>query len=98
MTFDLGTMSTNAGSHVASMTQLWLKSIKACGSYSQMLTQIHNRQQQQGTKLSLYNTCVFPAKAGDTKIHVENIFPLFPSQIIRFFGDFSRLNLVQEET
>ena len=26
------TSSTNEGSHVASMTQLWLKSIKACGS------------------------------------------------------------------
>ena len=35
MTFDLDmwplTSSTNEGSHVASMTQLWLKSIKACG-------------------------------------------------------------------
>ena len=41
MTFDLDmwslTTSTNADSHVASMTQLWLKSIKACGSKSQML-------------------------------------------------------------
>ena len=36
MTFDLDmwplTSSTNEGSHVASMTQLWLKSIKACES------------------------------------------------------------------
>ena len=36
MNFDLDmwslTSSTNEGSHVASMTQLWLKSIKACGS------------------------------------------------------------------
>ena len=35
MTFDLDiwnlTSSTNEGSHVASMTQLWLKFIKACG-------------------------------------------------------------------
>ena len=35
MTFDLDmwplTSSINAGYHVASMTQLWLKSIKACG-------------------------------------------------------------------
>ena len=35
MTFDLDmrplTSSTNESSHVASMTQLWLKSIKACG-------------------------------------------------------------------
>ena len=35
MTFDLDiwslTSSTNEGSNVASMTQLWLKSIKACG-------------------------------------------------------------------
>ena len=42
MTFDLDTWplisSTNEGSHVASMTQLWLKSIKACGRWSQMLT------------------------------------------------------------
>ena len=31
--FDMGplTSSTNEGSHVASMTQLWMKSIKACG-------------------------------------------------------------------
>ena len=35
MTFDLDmqpwTSSTNEGSHVASMTQLWMKSIKSCG-------------------------------------------------------------------
>ena len=35
MTFDLDmwplTSSTNEGSHLASMTQVWLKSIKACG-------------------------------------------------------------------
>ena len=36
------TSSTNEGSHVASMTQLWFKSIKACGRYSQMLTLFHN--------------------------------------------------------
>ena len=49
MTFDLdmwsSTSSTNEGSHVASMTQLWLKSIKVCRSYNQMLTLFHNRQQ-----------------------------------------------------
>ena len=49
MTFDLDiwplTSSTNEGSHVASMPQLWLKSIKACGRKSQMLTLFHNRQQ-----------------------------------------------------
>ena len=35
MTFDLDMQpltSTNEGSHVASMTQLWLKSMRACGS------------------------------------------------------------------
>ena len=36
MTFDLDmwplTSSTNEGSHIVPMTQLWLKSIKACGS------------------------------------------------------------------
>ena len=52
MTFDLDmwplTSSTNAGLHVESMTQLWLKSIKAQGSWSQLLTCFHtNRQQQQ---------------------------------------------------
>ena len=55
MTFDFDMWplisSTNVGSHVASMqTHIWLKSIKACGRYSQMLTCFHNRQQQQGTK------------------------------------------------
>ena len=53
MTFDPDmwplTSSTNEGSHVASMTQLWLKSIKACGSYSQMLTCFHRQLQQQQT-------------------------------------------------
>ena len=42
MTFDLSmwpsTMLTNEGSHVASMTLVWLKSIKTCGRYGQMLT------------------------------------------------------------
>ena len=51
MTFDLDMWpliaSTNEGFHVASMTQLWLKSIKACGSKSQMLTHFHNNRQQQ---------------------------------------------------
>ena len=36
------TSSTSESSLVAPMTQLWLKSIKACGSYSQMLTCFHN--------------------------------------------------------
>ena len=49
MTFDLDmwpfTSTTNEGFHIASMTQLCLKSMKACGSYSQMLTHFHcNRQ------------------------------------------------------
>ena len=42
ITFDLHmsplTSSTNEGSYVASMAQLWLKSIKTCRSLSQMLT------------------------------------------------------------
>ena len=38
--------------------------IRACGSYSQMLTCFHNRQQQ-CTKWPL---CVFPARAGNTKM------------------------------
>ena len=49
MTFDLDiwplTSLTNEGSHVASMTQLWLKSIKACGRESQMLILFHDRHQ-----------------------------------------------------
>ena len=71
MTFDLDmwplTSSTNEGSHVASMTQFWLKSIKACGSYSQMLTLFHDRQQQTKVDMSEWSLCVFPAKSGDTK-------------------------------
>ena len=49
MTSDLGmwplTSSPNAGSHVAPMTQVYLKSIKVCRNYRQMLTLFHNRQQ-----------------------------------------------------
>ena len=74
MTFDLDkwhlTSSTNDGSHVATMTQLWLKSIKVCGRQPNVNPFFHNRQQpkssnrqQQGTKWSV---CVFPAKADDT--------------------------------
>ena len=72
MTFDLDmwplTSSTNEGSHVAPVTQLWLKSIKACGSYSQMLTRFHNNRQQT-TDSRQSDPYVFPAKAGDTKNH-----------------------------
>ena len=61
MTFDFDmwplTSSSNEGSHVAPKTQLWLRPIKACGSWSQMLTciftttdNINVRQQQQETK------------------------------------------------
>ena len=57
------TSSTNEGSHVASMTQLRLKSMKACGRQSQMLPCFPNNRQQ-WTKRSL---CVFPGKAGNTK-------------------------------
>ena len=72
MTFDLDiyiwtlTSSTNEGCKVASMTQLWLKSIKACGRQSQMLTLFttDNDNRQQGTKWSL---CVFPAKGWHSK-------------------------------
>ena len=70
MTFDLDmwplTSPTNDGSHVASMNQLWWKSIQACGSYSQMLTRFHNNWQRQ-TTVNKDPPCVFPAKAGDTK-------------------------------
>ena len=51
MTFDLDmwplTPSINDGSHVAPMTQRWLKSIQACGRYSQMLTCFHNNNSGQ---------------------------------------------------
>ena len=40
------TLSRNEGSHIASMTQHWLKTVEACGSSSQMLTCFHNRQQR----------------------------------------------------
>ena len=70
MTFDLDmcllTSSTNKSSYVASMTQLWLESIKACGSKSQMLTCFHNKRQQQ-QKWTKWSLCVFPAMAGNTK-------------------------------
>ena len=53
MTFDFGmwllTPSTYEGSHVAPMNQLWLKSIKACGRQSQMLTCFHNNNNRQQT-------------------------------------------------
>ena len=65
MTFDLDiwplTSSTNEGSHVASMTQLWMKSIKACGRESQMSTLFHNRQrrwQQQTTGDKVIPMCL----------------------------------------
>ena len=38
---------TNEGSHVAYMTQLWLKSIRACGSWAQMWTCFNNNKQPQ---------------------------------------------------
>ena len=45
MTFDLGmwpvTSLTDEGSHTASMTHIWLKSIKACRRYGQMLTHFY---------------------------------------------------------
>ena len=73
MTFDFdirpSTSSTNEGSHVASMTQLWLKSIKAWGRWSQMLTPFHNRQQQQHQQTtgdSAYVSFLL-RHAGDTK-------------------------------
>ena len=48
MTFDLDMWllisSTNEGFHVASMTQLWLKSIKSCGS--EMSTCFYNNRHQ----------------------------------------------------
>ena len=75
--------STNEGSHVASMTQLWLKSIRACGKYSQILTSFHNRQQ--GTKRRL---CVFPAKAGDTTLG-----QLSWGQFFDFCGNISQVPL-----
>ena len=56
MTFDLDmwplTSSTNESSHVAPRTQVWLKSIKACGSWSQMLTCFHNNRQHTTDNIS----------------------------------------------
>ena len=39
------TSSTNKGSHVASMTQLWLKSIKACGGLIEPNVNLFSQQQ-----------------------------------------------------
>ena len=62
MTFNFGmgplTSSMNEGSHVAPMTHVWLKSIKACGRNGQMLPFFF--RQQQWKKQSL-------CKASDTK-------------------------------
>ena len=72
MTFDLDvqplTSSANAFSHVASGTQLWLKSIKACGS--QMLTCSHNSNRQHCTNSDPYASFLLSKKnkADDTKI------------------------------
>ena len=59
------TSSTNESFHAASMTQLWLKSIKAC-ERAKFLTRFYNRQ---WTKRSL---CVFPA---NKMWHDINEFP-----------------------
>ena len=52
-------------SHISYKIKVWLKSIKACGSWSKMLTLIHNRQQQQTTADNAIPTIY---RAGDTKM------------------------------
>ena len=52
--------------HAASMMQLWLKSIRACGSLRQMSTYFHTGEH--GTKWSQCG--VFSAKPGDTIIRM----------------------------
>ena len=53
MTFDLDkwtlTSSTNEGSRVAFMIQVWLKSIKICWRYGQMLTFFYKKNHIQYT-------------------------------------------------
>ena len=70
-------VSTNEGSHFASMTQLWLKYIMwkvepNVNLFSQQQQATTDNRQQQWTNRSL---CVFPAKAGDTKIMVGENTP-----------------------
>ena len=59
MTFDLNiwplTLSTNEGSHVVSMTQLWFKSIKACRA-----KYVNPFSQQQTTSTTTDNNKVIP--------------------------------------